>query len=171
MNADITSTRLTLRRIDPTKDSFAEYLGWLRDTDNNQYIKSANKDFKLSDLTGFVNKMNESQTALLLGIFLSSEPKLIGTVKLEPINYPQRTAWLGMLIGDVASRGMGYGFEALGAVLEYAASDLKLQRIFLGVDKLNNPAIRLYSKIGFRVKEENESSLIMSFDLEDFNLH
>jgi len=170
MNPDIVSTRLTLRRIDPTKDSFAEYLGWLRDTDNNQYIKSADKDYKLSDLIGFVSEKNDSRTALLLGIFLSSESKLIGTVKLEPINYPLRSAWLGMLIGDVASRGRGYGFEALNAVLDYAFHVLKLTRVFLGVDKLNDSAFRLYSRVGFQVFEENETSFTMILDSREFTL-
>lgn len=170
MNSDFVSTRLSFRRLDPSKDDFRDYLSWLRDTENNQFINSADKDFKLSDLKYFVNQKNESDTAILLGIFLLKKPKLIGTIKLEPIDHSSKSTWLGMLIGDVPSRGQGYGFEALSAVLEYAFNVLMLKKVFLGVDKMNSAARHLYLKIGFRVSEENDSSFTMTIDSNEFKL-
>lgn len=170
MNSDFVSSRLAFRRLDPSKDDFKGYLSWLRDTENNPFINSADKDFRLSDLRNFVNQKNKSDTALLFGVFLWEKPKLIGTIKLEPINYSSKTTWLGMLIGDVPSRGQGYGFEALNAVLGYAFNVLKLEKVLLGVDKMNSPAIHLYSKIGFKVAEENDSNFTMSIDSKEFKL-
>lgn len=169
MNLEIIRSRISLRNLDPTKDYLLNYLGWLRDTENNQFIKSADKEFELANLQNYITQKNNSNSALLLGIFLMKETKLIGTIKLEPIDYSSQIAWLGMMIGDLPSRGEGYGFEALAAVLDYAFNNMDLMKIFLGVDKKNFPAIRLYNKTGFSVIEENESNYTMALDLKKFN--
>lgn len=124
----------------------------------------------MQQLVEYIVSRNSSPDALLLAIFLKTDLRMIGTIKLEPIDYSSQIAWLGMLIGDLPSRGQGFGFEALTALLGYAFNEMKMKRVFLGVDKMNIRAIHLYSKIGFEVIEENESSFTMSLDLREFKL-
>jgi diamine N-acetyltransferase len=166
----ISVANIYLREIDVVADDMHSYLGWLRDVESNPFIQSSRTNYNLPQLKAYVDLKKNSVDALLLGIFLLSNSKFIGTIKLEPINFSAKTTWLGMLIGDVPSRGQGYGFEALNAVLGYAFNVLRLEKVFLGVDKMNGPAIHLYSKIGFQVIEENESSFTMSFDSIEFKL-
>lgn len=137
---------------------------------NNQYILSADKSYSMQQLVEYIVSRNSSSGALLLAIFLKPDLRMIGTIKLEPIDYSSHIAWLGMLIGDLPSRGQGYGFEALTAVLGHAFNEMQLRRVFLGVDKMNYPAINLYSKIGFHVTEEKDSSFTMAIDPKGLKL-
>ena len=164
----ISGENIYLREIDAGADDMHSYLGWLRDVESNPFIQSSNPNIDLSQLEAYVNEKKSAADALLLGIFLRTNSKFIGTIKLEPINRAAKTAWLGMLIGDLPSRGQGYGFDALTALLGHAFNGMKLEKIFLGVDKMNHHAILLYSKIGFEVTEKKESSFTMSIDLKDF---
>jgi diamine N-acetyltransferase len=135
------------------------YLSWLQDVDGNPFIESARPDYSRSDLIEFLsNKLGRSDIEFW-GIF-TSLGKFIGTVKLDPIDFTQGTAWLGIMIGDASERGKGYGFMVLEQVAQYALSR-NLNELFLGVDKRNTPAIRLYEKSGFKIVSEDEKSLIM----------
>jgi RimJ/RimL family protein N-acetyltransferase len=135
------------------------YLSWLQDVDGNPFIESARIDYSKSDLIEFLsNKLGRSDVKFW-GIF-TSVGKFIGTVKLDPIDLTQGTAWLGIMIGDTSERGKGLGLLVLEQVAQYARSH-NLKELFLGVDKGNSPAIRLYEKSSFTIVSENEKSLIM----------
>ena len=97
----------------------------------------------------FIDSVNHDLNAFLLGLFVKSESKLIGTIKVEPIDLVKESAWLGIMIGDLTSRGKGYGKESLSAVLDFLFCSLALKEVFLGVDLDNFVAISLYRKLGF----------------------
>jgi len=61
-----------------------------------------------------------------------------------------REATLGILIGAKDRWGHGYGTDAVKAVLEYAFSTLKLQKVKLRTYKHNLRAQRAFQKAGFR---------------------
>lgn len=140
------------------------YLGWLRDIKNNRFIESVRVDYTLFELETYLKTKIDAQNIKFWGIFLGSN-KFIGTIKLEPIDWENRTAWLGMMIGDPSERGKGYGSQALNLVLNYAEKDLLLKEIFLGVHRDNTPAIRIYTKSGFEMYKVNESQITMKREL------
>jgi RimJ/RimL family protein N-acetyltransferase len=74
---------------------------------------------------------------------------MVGTVKLEPIDFVAQTAWLGIMIGEPRARGIGVGFRSLVLLTNYAYEHLGLRKFYLGVDPRNEPAIALYKKVGF----------------------
>ena len=57
---------------------------------------------------------------------------------------------VGLVIGDRAYWGKGYGFEAMQLLLDYGFNLLNLHNIMLGVFAFNQRALRLYQKLGFR---------------------
>lgn len=59
------------------------------------------------------------------------------------------TAWLGINIGEAAGRGKGIGLIAF-QYLEEQIKQAGLKRVELGVFEFNEPAIRLYQKVGFK---------------------
>jgi RimJ/RimL family protein N-acetyltransferase len=59
------------------------------------------------------------------------------------------TAWIGIVIGEEASRGKGIGFQAM-QYLEGQIQQAGLHRIELGVFEFNTGAIRLYQKLGYK---------------------
>lgn len=76
--------------------------------------------------------------------------KLIGTVGLEDYNAINRTATLGIFIGDKEVRNKGYGTEAIRLILDYGFNYLNLNNIKLDVMEFNERAIACYKKCGFK---------------------
>ena len=141
------------------------YLSWLQNVQDNQYIEAVRKDYSKFDLQKYLESRVNNPEVKFWGIFLESN-KFIGTIKLEPINWKNQTAWLGMMIGDSSERGKGYGSQALNLVLDYAENVLLLKDIFLGVHKNNTPAISIYKKSGFKIYTVNNSQITMKRKLK-----
>ena len=75
---------------------------------------------------------------------------MIGTVSLENINYINRSAKLGIFIGEEKHRGKGIGKEAIQLILDYGFHYLNLNSIQLSVFAFNERAIACYKKCGFK---------------------
>jgi RimJ/RimL family protein N-acetyltransferase len=165
---ELIGARLYLRELNTNFDNLENYLGWLRDTNINRFITSARRDYTMEELVDYINGKNNSDRAMLFGIFDGHTSKLIGTVKLEPINPEIKSAWVGILIGDSKNHGKGYGFEALDILCLFSNTFLKLDRIFLGVSPSNIPAIKLYKKFGF--SPYNDEKNVMCIDIKNYKL-
>lgn len=61
-----------------------------------------------------------------------------------------RRASLGIIIGEKAYWGRGYGTEAVNLMLDYGFSILNLNSVELGVYSFNQRAVRCYEKAGFK---------------------
>ena len=76
--------------------------------------------------------------------------KLIGTVGLEHFNWVERSAVLGIFIGEKDFRSNGYGTEAIKIILEYGFKYLNLHSIRLDLLPINERAHKCYLKCGFK---------------------
>lgn len=74
----------------------------------------------------------------------------VGRCMLFNLDWVNRSAMVGIAIGDPSCWGKGYGREALELLMEYAFDVLNLNSLMLGVFSFNERAIRLYQKVGFR---------------------
>ncbi len=84
-----------------------------------------------------------------LAIRLLYSDDLIGYVEIDGIQWTHGTGWLAIGIGNPAHRNKGYGTEAMRLTLRFAFHELNLHRLQLTVFGYNEPAIRLYEKLGF----------------------
>lgn len=75
---------------------------------------------------------------------------VIGRALFFDIDHVNQGAMVGLVIGDRAYWGKGYGFEAMQLLLDYGFNLLNLHNIMLGVFAFNQRALRLYQKLGFR---------------------
>jgi len=158
--------RISIQNLSDVEIDLEVYLSWLRNVRDNEFIESARVDYTLSELSSYLKTKLQSSNVEFWGIFLNSV-EFIGTVKLEPIDFSLRTAWVGIMIGDPSQRGKGYGFSALELVSDYSARVLSLKELRLGVDKKNSGAVKMYERAGFSVTEYRDSSLIMAKYLEN----
>ena len=63
---------------------------------------------------------------------------MVGTIGLEHLNWIERSAVLGIFIGDEAYRSNGYGTEAIKLLLEYGFKYLNLHSIRLDLLAVND---------------------------------
>lgn len=73
----------------------------------------------------------------------------IGQIDLVMRNKVSHTMELGIVIGNRAAWGKGYGTQAIGLLLRFAFEEVNLHRVELWVHDTNPRAIRCYEKCGF----------------------
>jgi UDP-4-amino-4,6-dideoxy-N-acetyl-beta-L-altrosamine N-acetyltransferase len=73
----------------------------------------------------------------------------VGFINLNKINRINRNCFLGIVIGDSETRGMGYGEDAMKVITQYAFNQLNLLKISVEVVANNETATKLYTKLGF----------------------
>ena len=68
------------------------------------------------------------------------------------VDLRNRHAALGLLVGDRASWGQGYGTEATRLLVRDAFETWNLNRVWLHVYEFNERALHIYQKVGFRTE-------------------
>ncbi len=71
---------------------------------------------------------------------------LIGTANLVGIDWKNGTAEHGMMIGDSALRGQGYGTEVISTVMRYAFDELGLHRLWTTIIEYNEASLATYTR-------------------------
>ncbi len=74
----------------------------------------------------------------------------VGITGLHQIDFRNRTASFGLLIGEPDARGRGFGTEATRLMLDYGFVALGLNNVMLSVYEFNLAARRAYEKAGYR---------------------
>lgn len=74
----------------------------------------------------------------------------IGRCLLFAVEPVDRSAMLGIFIGEKAYWGRGYGQEATRLLLDYAFNLLNLNNVMLGAFSFNERALPCYRKVGFK---------------------
>jgi len=87
---------------------------------------------------------------VVLGIALTAGDTLIGATGLHQIDFKNRHAQFGIMIGAKGEWGKGYATEATSLIVGYGFDTLNLNRIWLHVYETNAAGIRAYEKVGFR---------------------
>lgn len=147
------------------EDASEEYCGWLNDPEVNKNLVT--KKISSIQLEEYINGKNNSAKCLLLGIFDRINNKHIGNIKLEPIEFQEKKAVIGVLIGNKNYWGRGAATEAVKLAKEYAFGELNLSELSLGVFPDNKAAIKVYEKNGFKIDRVEEKSVMVNGQLFD----
>jgi RimJ/RimL family protein N-acetyltransferase len=76
---------------------------------------------------------------------------LIGTANLVDIDWKNRNAFHGLLLGDRDIRGKGYGVDTVMTLMRYAFEELGLERLDGSMIAYNEASLRLYiGKCGWK---------------------
>ena len=125
-----------------------KFTEWLNDFDTTDYIgRSANIMTLDAEKKYFEENINKNYNFFIVTL---NNDKLIGTVGLEKYDSINRTATLGIFIGEKEYRSQGYGTEAIKLVLDYGFNYLNLNNINLDLMSFNDRALKCYQKCGFK---------------------
>lgn len=125
-----------------------KFTEWLNDLETTDYIGRSAFIMTLdAEKKYFEESKNNTYNFFIITI---DNDKLIGTVGLENYDSINRTATLGIFIGDKEYRNNGYGTEAIKLVLDYGFNYLNLNNIKLDLMSFNDRALKCYQKCGFR---------------------
>lgn len=135
--------------LSPRNSEDAEiFTKWLNDFETTDYIGRSGMLVTLDGEKKYLEE-NSSPEAVFVIVTLDGD-KMIGTVGLESINWINRTATLGIFIGDKEYRDKGFGTEAIRMILEYGFKYMNLHNIKLDLMGFNTRALKCYEKCGFK---------------------
>lgn len=128
-------------------------------------IHKWSNDFELMELFDFkINFINydaliqkvsadESREDQISFTIAENETKRpVGKCMLTEIDYSNKRCLCSLYIGDMESREMGYGTEAMQLLMKFVFEDLNLNRLGLWVFDFNKRAIKSYKKCGMKVE-------------------
>ena len=131
-------------------EEIEKFTGWLNDFEVTDYIGRTSQMTTLPGEKDYFENIIKDNDRRQFNIVSLNENKLVGTISLENINWIERSAVLGIFIGDEDFRNNGYGAEAIKIILEYGFKYINLHSIRLDLLSVNERAHKCYLKCGFK---------------------
>jgi RimJ/RimL family protein N-acetyltransferase len=137
---------------EPEERAKAE-IRWQRDSEYNRLSgMEPSTMYSAKSLKKWFEKKNDDDLELnrySFSVRTLEEDKLIGFFGLW-VDLIHNEAWVGIGIGERDFWGRGYGTDMMKLCLQYAFTELNVNRVSLGVHSYNPRAQRSYEKAGFR---------------------
>ena len=133
-----------------SEEEIEKFTEWMNDFQVTDYIGRTSKIKTYSSEKEYLENAEKNTDKRTFNIVNLEDDKLIGTLGLEKINWIERSAVLGIFIGDKDFRSNGYGTEAITLLLEYGFKYLNLHSIRLDLLSFNERAHKCYLKCGFK---------------------
>ena len=133
-----------------SEEELQKFTEWMNDFQVTDYIGKTVGICTLPGEKEWLEKSSMDSKARTFDIVTLDENKLIGTLGLEKFNWIERSAILGIFIGDKDYRSNGYGTEAIQLLLEYGFRYLNLHSIRLTLLSVNERAHKKKKKCGFK---------------------
>ncbi len=157
----------------PEREDLPRFVSWLQNPEMRnyltiRYISLAHEEKwfeRLLTQTG-----GATPNRLHFVIETKEDPRPIGVISLESINWRDRKAEVGVFIGDPEYWGKGYGTDAMSVLLDVGFRWYNLHRIYLYVIASNARAIRSYEKAGFQHEGRMREAAYINGRFEDLLL-
>jgi RimJ/RimL family protein N-acetyltransferase len=158
-HAMIYGKRLRLRALE--RSDLPSFVNWLNDPDVTENLLlghplSTEEENQWYDA---LMKRSSYERPLVIDVQNGSDWQMIGNLSLMDIDWQNRLAELGIMIGDKSAWNRGYGTEAIMLLVEYAFRELNLHRIWLRVYTTNPRGKRCYEKAGFHDEGTQRESI------------
>jgi ribosomal-protein-alanine N-acetyltransferase len=135
------------------------YLDWLKDPEVTFSIEFASQT--MDELKKYVSEKIQNPKVAFWAIFDLISNEMVGTIKLEPIEFDKKVTNFGIMIGNKNVWGKGIGTEATQLAVSFAFNQLGLNKVELGVLKINENAIKAYEKAGFEKFGTEDNVILM----------
>ncbi len=144
--------RVRLRAIE--RSDIPAFVRWFNDPEVRQYL-AMYLPLSIAQEEQWFEEMLQRQQQGKDFIFaveakVGEEWVLIGNVGLHRIDWKNRFAFFGIVLGEKSYWNQGYGTDATRTMLRFAFEELNLHRVELEVFGENARARRCYEKAGFR---------------------
>lgn len=121
---------------------------WINDFEVTDYIGRSAAVMTLEGEKRYLEQNSNPEASFV--IVTLDKDEMIGTVSLERINNTNRSATLGIFIGNKEYLSKAYGTEAIRLILDYGFNYMNLHSIKLDLMSFNERALKCYKKCGFK---------------------
>lgn len=132
------------------EDATGDYVSWLNDP---VVVRYSNQRFRRHDRASclaYLNSFVGSDNAFL-AIRTMDNNKMIGTMTAY-VSLHHGTADMGLLIGERALWGRGFGLEVWNLLLTYLLQECKLRKVTAGTLRCNVGMVRVMERSGMQLE-------------------
>ena len=143
-------SRIGLRAV--TRKDLELLLRWKNDSEI-EYLSGEDWDFPLSmerQEIWYEEYLKDSKNIRFM-LDVIKDKKTVGYTGFWNLDWKNRKAHTGLVIGDRSARGKGYGVEAIFTIMEYAFLELNLHRLYGKIAEYNTASYKVYvEKCGWK---------------------
>jgi ribosomal-protein-alanine N-acetyltransferase len=136
-------------------DADGPWPSWLNDQAVTQFMSAGTWPITREDQIAYFQSTVGARHTLVLAICLAEDGRHVGNVALNSIDFINRRAELGILIGDRKAHGQGIGAQAIKLLSGHAFDRLNLHKVWARVEEGNTSAFKAFVAAGF----EHEATL------------
>jgi ribosomal-protein-alanine N-acetyltransferase len=155
----ISGKSVRLEALDPERDVTPEYLSWLNDPAVFRFLGSK---FPQTTQSARNYVLGIARPNFIAKIVVCGDSRHIGNLAMQGFDSIHRNMELGIVVGDAAARGKGYGREACGLALQFAFNHLGVQKVTAGTVAGNEAMKKVFLSLGFSI----EGTLRSHYELE-----
>ncbi|MBC7262948.1 MAG: GNAT family N-acetyltransferase [Chloroflexi bacterium] len=144
----IVGKKVRLRAIE--RSDIPTFVRWFNDREVTRYL-NRHEPMSMAEEERWFERQVEHPDGIIYAIE-TMDGIHIGNIGLHGINWKNRSATLGIIIGEKDYWGQGYGSDAIRTLLSVAFEEMNLNRVELVAFDFNARAIRCYEKCGFTVE-------------------
>lgn len=145
---NIIGNKVVLRAIE--LDDLNQLHTWANDPATQDIIGNIHFPSSREYQTQWFNKLQTDVLNQRLAI-TTDEDGLIGISSIMNIDWRNRHAWHGIVLGDKDIRGKGYGVDTVMATMRYAFDEMNLERLDGSIIEYNTISYSLYcNKLGWK---------------------
>lgn len=126
-----------------------KYFVWLNDLETSIYLRTFTQIITLPQEKQALQELTQDNH--VMGIVDKRTNSVIGNCGLMEVDFINRTAELGIFIGEKEYRGKGFGEDATNLMLDFGFNALNLNNIWVRIYSYNEASMNLFRKCGFKV--------------------
>lgn len=126
---------------------------WANDPDIQSMLGGWHFPTSMQDQNQWISSLNCNNTNQRFAIELIESKKIIGTTNLVSIDWKNRNAFTGALIGEAGNRGRGLGTDVVMTMMKYAFDELGLNQLDTEIIEYNIASKKTYvDKCGWTIQ-------------------
>lgn len=142
---------------------------WMNDPETRRYLLRRFPFTEMAEEAWIKKQVDLSQNPndLVFVIETKDDQKPIGTMGLHRINWVDRNATTGTILGEPESRGKGYAMDAKMALLQYAFETLNLHKVISRAFSANVKSIEYSKRCGYVIEAVHKDEVFREGKFED----
>jgi RimJ/RimL family protein N-acetyltransferase len=143
--------KIHLTNLDPANAEVSR--AWINDPEVNLYLLTGQVPVSVAAEAAWYEKAVadwSAGTAYQFEIHVADDGRYIGNCGLHHVDMRNRSAEIGILIGEVSEQNRGYGSDAILTLTRFGFDTLGLNRLEIRSQADNERSMHLYERLGFK---------------------
>jgi [ribosomal protein S5]-alanine N-acetyltransferase len=122
---------------------------WLNEPEIHRFLLVGHIPITREQEERYYDEQSVASDSYGFEIHVATDGRYVGNIGLQGVDLRHRHGEIGVVIGDRASWGQGFGGDAIVACLTFAFQTLGLHRVSIRTHEEHTRAQELYKRLGF----------------------